>query len=224
MPKLWKSILDGVTIGSTGRADAHDLMVSEDDERIHKQVKETAVQAWTTHTHINLHVMDWVAAQEDSILKMVMELISSHKVQDLKHLLGDHTTTGEDMAILREQNKFMLHQGALYHCHPLAGELEEAMQFVVPMVHIVVAMNGCHRDAGHQGQWQMLSLLQHWFWCLAWQCGCRRQSVAVKDVFSMQIPESRLHYKLFWSPPLWSCFMWISLALKKLWNWTNHHM
>ena len=35
--------------------------------------------------------MDWVAAQEDPILKIVMEWISSHKVQDLKHLLGDHT-------------------------------------------------------------------------------------------------------------------------------------
>ena len=38
------------------------------------------------------------------------------------------------------------------------------MQFIVPMVHRVVAMNGCHRDMGHQGQWQTLSLLQDQFW------------------------------------------------------------
>ena len=86
-----KSILDGVTIGTTGWADTHDLMVAEADERIHKQVEESAVQAQATHMHINLHVTDWVAAQqEDPILKIVMEWISSHKVQDLKHLLGDH--------------------------------------------------------------------------------------------------------------------------------------
>ena len=59
----------------------------------------------------------------------------------------------EGMAILLEWKKFMLHQGALYHCHTLVGELEEAMQFVVPMAHRVAAMNRCHRDVGHQGQW-----------------------------------------------------------------------
>ena len=70
----------------------------------------------------------------------------------------------EGMAILREQKKFMLHQGALYHCHTPARELEEAMQFVVLTAHRVVAMNGCHRNTGHQGQQQLLSLLQDQFW------------------------------------------------------------
>ena len=69
-------------------------MVAEADKRIHKQVEGTAVQAWATHMCMNLHVTDWVAAQqEDPMLKIVMEWISSHKVQDLKHLLGDHATT-----------------------------------------------------------------------------------------------------------------------------------
>ena len=45
-----KSILDGVTIGTAGRADAHDLTVAEAEERIHMQVEETAVQASVTHT------------------------------------------------------------------------------------------------------------------------------------------------------------------------------
>ena len=85
------------------------------------KLKKTAVQVWAAHTHVNLHVMDWVAVQqEDPILKIVMEWIFSHKVQDLKHLLGDHTTTEEVHAILRERKKFTLHQGALYHCHTLA--------------------------------------------------------------------------------------------------------
>ena len=58
----------------------------------------------------------------------------------------------------------MLYQGALYNLHTPAGELEEAMQLVVPKVHGVAAMNGCHRDAGHQGQQQMLYPLQDQFW------------------------------------------------------------
>ena len=66
-----KSILDGVTVGTTGRANTHDPMVAEADERIHQQVEETAVQGHATHTHVDLHVTDWVAAQqEDPILKL----------------------------------------------------------------------------------------------------------------------------------------------------------
>ena len=107
----------------------------------------------------------WVAAQqEDPILKIVTEWISTYKVQDLKHLLGDHATTEEGMAISREQKKFMLHQGTLYHCDTPARELEEAMWFLVPMAHREAAMNGCHRDAWHQGQQWTLYLLQDCFW------------------------------------------------------------
>ena len=109
---------------------------------------------------MNLHIIDWVAVhQEDAILKIVMEWISSHKVQDLKYLLEDHTIMEEGMAILHEWKKSMLLQGALYHCYTLAGELEEAMQFLVPTAYRVVSMNGCHRDMGHQIQRQMLPLL-----------------------------------------------------------------
>ena len=130
------------------------------DERIHKQVEETAVQAQATDMHVKLHVTDWVSAQqEDPILKIVMELVSFHKVQDLKHLLGDHTMMEEGMVILRERKKLTLHQGALYHCHTLARELEEALQFVLPTAHRVAAMNRCHGDTEHQDQWQTLSLL-----------------------------------------------------------------
>ena len=35
-----KFILDGVTVGTAGRADAHDLMVAKANERIHQQVEE----------------------------------------------------------------------------------------------------------------------------------------------------------------------------------------
>ena len=94
----------------------------------------------------------------------MIEWISTQKEQDLKHLLGDHTITEDWTAILRKWKKLMLHQGALYHYHTLAWELEEVMQFVVPTAHQVTAMNRCHIDAGHQGQQQTLSLLQDQFW------------------------------------------------------------
>ena len=208
-----KSILDGVTMGTMGRADTHDPVVAEANERIYKQVEETAVQARAIHMHVNLHVMDWVAVQqEDCILKIVMEWISIHKVQDLEHLLGDHASMEEGMVILREQKKFTLHQGALYHHHTPARELEETMQFVVPTAHKVLAWMGAlgKLDIKVNSKHHCKTITGG----LKWQCGCRQQSVTVRGVFGTKVPESRPYYKLFWSHVLWSCFMWISLALR----------
>ena len=139
-------------------------MVAEANKRIQNKLKKLQSKHGAL-TRVNLHVMDWVAVkQEDPILQIVMECISSHKVLDLKHLLGNHSTMEEGMAILREWKKFLLHQGVLYHHHTTARELEEAMWFVVPMAHRVVVMNECHKDARYQGQWKTLSLLQDQFW------------------------------------------------------------
>ena len=72
-----------------GRADAHDPVVDEADEEMHKQVWETAVQARPAHMWMNLYVTDLVAGQqEDTILKTAIKWILSQKVQDMKHLLG----------------------------------------------------------------------------------------------------------------------------------------
>ena len=148
-----KSILDRVTVGTTERVDAHDPVVAEADEEIHKQVWETAVLARATHLHVNLHVTDWVTAQqEDPILKTMIKWISNWRLQDLKHLLEVGTNTEEGKAILQERKRLMLYQGAIYHCHTPTGRLEEILWFVVPTAHGVAAMNGCHWDAGHQGQ------------------------------------------------------------------------
>ena len=95
-----KFILDRVTLGLTGRANAHDPVVAETDDEIHKKVQETAVQARATYIHVNLHVTDWVAAQwEDPVLKAMINWISNWKLQNLKHLLGDDANTEEVVAV-----------------------------------------------------------------------------------------------------------------------------
>ena len=134
--EIMKPILDKITMGTIGRVDAHDPAVVETDEEIHKEVWEAAVQARATHAHVNLHVTDWVAVQqEDPILKTVIEWISEQKVQDLKHLLGDAANMEEGKAVLQERKMLMLYQGALYHQHTPADELEEILQFVVLTAH-----------------------------------------------------------------------------------------
>ena len=66
-----KSILDGVTVGTTKRADAHDPAVAEADKEIHKPFQETAILAQAAH--INLHV---TTQQEYPTLKTVTKWIS----------------------------------------------------------------------------------------------------------------------------------------------------
>ena len=163
--EIVKSILDGVTMGSSRRADAHNPVVAETDEEMHKQVQEVAIQAKATHMCVNLHMTDWVAAQwEDPVLKAPINWISNWKVQNLKYVLGDDANTEEGVAILWEWKKLMLYQGAFYHHHTLAGKLGEVMRFIVSTAHREAAMNRCHWDAGHQGQQQMLYLLHDLFW------------------------------------------------------------
>ena len=50
------------------------------------------------------------------------------------------------------------------YAHPLKGENEDLLLFVVPKMHQTATLNGCHRDARHQGCDCTLSLLQERFW------------------------------------------------------------
>ena len=113
--------------------------------------------------HKYMWPIQWLPSRSIWCSKLI-EWISNQKAQDLKHLLGKVANTKEMKTILREQKKFILYQGVLYHFHTFAGELEEVLWFVVPRVHQVAAMNGCHQVAGHQCQQQMLCLLHDRFW------------------------------------------------------------
>ena len=73
-----KSILHWVAMGTSKRADAHGPVVATADESIHKPFQETAIMAQAAH--VDLHVTDWVTAQqEDPTLKTMIEWISDQK-------------------------------------------------------------------------------------------------------------------------------------------------
>ena len=140
-------------------------VVAETDDEIQKGSRKLLSKLEPPHIHVNLHVTDWVATQwQNPVLKVMINWISNWKVQKLKHLLGDDANTKERVAVLWEQIKLMVYQGALYHYHTLAGKLEEILQLVVPMAHWVAAMNRCHWDAGYQSQQQIMYQLQDQFW------------------------------------------------------------
>ena len=66
--------------------------------------------------------------------------------------------------VWRNCQNFISLQGTLYLHSTPKGEDEDLLLFMVPKVHRTAALNGCHRDAGHQGHDCTLSLLQEHFW------------------------------------------------------------
>ena len=161
-----RSILDGVTMGMVERADAHDPVVANADEDIHNSIQETAILAHPTW--VNPHVTDWVDCTQ----------CRGPNTQDCDQVdlraegTGPKTPAGkmimnteEGKIILWEWKKLMLYQGALYHCHTSAGELEEVLQFMrSPRLTEWLLWMDATQDAGHQGQQQTLCLLHDWFW------------------------------------------------------------
>ena len=108
-----------------------------------------------------MQVMNWAGAQrEDPALSAVLHWLRAQKT----NYLANHASSEEDQLILWNHQNFMIYQGALYlHLTP-KGETEDLLLFVVPKAHQVAALNGYHRDAGHQACDCTLSLLQEHFW------------------------------------------------------------
>ena len=77
-------------------------------------------------------------------------------------MLGDLSTTSR--SYLAKWKGFCLWRGTLYLCTKLKGDTEDINVFVVPKEHWVCTLNGCHQEAGHQGQAHTLALLEERFW------------------------------------------------------------
>ena len=155
-----RSILSGVTLGSAHWAKVHNPAVVEGDYYLEQEVCVTA-----GHALVQMHITDWADTQkEDQMLSTVLNWLQAQKKTDLKKLLAEHTSSEESWLIVWNWQNFTIHQGALYlHSMP-KGETEDLLLFMVPMAHCVVTLNGCHRDAGHQGHDHTLSLLWEHFW------------------------------------------------------------
>ena len=78
----------------------------------------------------------------------------------LRHLLDKKSIP----AYVKMRPSFVMREGLLYQKTQLKQSREEVFGFVVPTPHRGAALNGCHRDATHQGQRRSLSLMQEHFW------------------------------------------------------------
>ena len=159
-PDMVKSILNGVALGSVHWAKVHIPTIVKGDH-----CSEQEVHAAAGYALVQMHVMDWVAAQkEDPMFSTVIDWLKAQKKTDLKALLAEHASSKEGQLILWNRQNFTIHQGALYLCSMPKSETEDLLLFIVLKVHCVTTLNRCHRDVGHKGHDCTLSSLRECFW------------------------------------------------------------
>ena len=159
-PDTVRSILHEVTLGTACWAKVHDPAIVEGNCCL-----EQEVHVATGCVLVQMHITDWAEAQkEDPMLSTVLDWLKAQKKTDLKALLAEHTSSEEGWLILWNWQNVTIHQGALYLPPMPKGETEDLLLFVVPRAHCVTILNGCHRDAGHQGHDHTRSLLWEHFW------------------------------------------------------------
>ena len=78
--------------------------------------------------------------------------------------MGEHSDSEKGKALFHIRNSFIMKKGMLYVNMMPKGETKGLLAFVVPSTHQCTALNGMHRDVGHQGQQRMLALAQECFW------------------------------------------------------------
>ena len=155
-----QSILDGVTLGATQRAEGYDPAMVEGEHDIEKEVHVAA--RWVL---VEMHATNWATAQrEDPELDAILHWLEAKKKINLRTLLGEHASSEEGWIVWRNHQNFMVLQDALYlHSMP-KGENEGLLLFRVPKKHQTATLYGSHQDVGHQGHDHTLSLLQEHFW------------------------------------------------------------
>ena len=115
-----RSILDGVALGATHRAESYDPAVVEGDHGLEKEVHVTT--GWVL---VEMHVTDWAKTQrKDPVLNIVLDLLEAQKKTNLKTLLREHASSEEGQQVWRNHQNFTIHQNTLYLCMTPKAESE----------------------------------------------------------------------------------------------------
>ena len=119
-----------------------------------KTLDARAVRLATTN------VINWKLEQkEDPVLYQVVKHRKA-SCETFKETLLKVTDQKATTAYVKSKEQLIMKNGLLYR-QSKQGCIEETMfQFVVPQIHRSAALDGCHREAVHQGQHRSLSLMQ----------------------------------------------------------------
>ena len=110
------------------------------------------------------NITNWkLEQQEDPVLYQVVKQRKASR-ETFKEALLKVTDRKAVSAYVRSKDQLVMKNGLLFWQSKQGQTQETVLQFVVPQIHRNVALNGCHREAAHQGQSRSLSLMQEQFW------------------------------------------------------------
>ena len=115
----------------------------------------------------NLADRQWVLAQKaDPVIRHVRGWLSRPKEnnQTLSEYLTGRVSDMDRLAYMRRQKDLVMSRDLLYVATKAPGTEERLLAFVVPAKKRQAAIDGCHREAGHQGRDRTLSLMRERFW------------------------------------------------------------
>ena len=110
------------------------------------------------------NVTDWKQEQkEDPVLYQVAKhlRVPCEVFKAALHKVLDKKATA---AYVRVKEQLLIKNGPLYRKTQQGQAKEIVFQFVVPQRHRSTAVDGCHREAAHQGQHRSTTLMQERFW------------------------------------------------------------
>ena len=110
------------------------------------------------------NITNWkLEQQEDPVLYQAVKHRKASR-EIFKEALLKVTDRKAVLAYVKSKDQLIMKNGLLYQQSKLGQTGETVLQFVVPQIHRNAALDGCHREAAHQGQSCSLSLMQEQFW------------------------------------------------------------
>ena len=146
------------------RAEADDpRLVCEDEELDEEVILQTKALIARKVVFKNVADKHWVRAQKDDpVLRHVRNWMTRPKenMQMLSEYLTGRVPDADCLAYCRRQKNFVMKRDLLYAETFAPGTRDLLFAFVVPSKKRQAALDGCHREAGHQGRDRTLSLLR----------------------------------------------------------------
>ena len=150
-----KAVLDNAIMPLTDRA-KQGVRPNPNNQKAGQEVTIGVRPARLATTNIT----DWkLEQQEDPVLYQVVKHRKASR-ETFKEALLKVTDRKAVLAYAKSKDQLIMKNGLLYRQSKQGQTQETVLQFVVPQIHRNAALDGCHREAAHQGQSRSLSLMQ----------------------------------------------------------------
>ena len=150
-----KAVLDNAIMPLSDRTE-QGVRPNPDNHKAGPEVTVGARPARLATTNIT----NWkLEQQEDPVLYQVVKHRKASQ-ETFKEALLKVTDRKAFSAYAKSKDQLIMKNGLLYWQSKQGQTQETVLQFVVPQIHRNAALDGCHREAAHQGQSRSLSLMQ----------------------------------------------------------------